>query len=115
MYCYRFPDRAAFLTICDTLGWMTQDEEGGSALAAYTSDRAVDEVGPIVTTPGVYDEEGVEITPPVMDNGHHVNLIGAHPAEFDDYLVLVGNPRRQFAGGIGPSADPYAVVEETEE
>lgn len=34
----------------------------------------IDELGPITKTPGVYDEEGKEITPPVIVDGHHVNL-----------------------------------------
>ena len=34
----------------------------------------IDELGPITKTPGVYDENGKEITPPVIVEGHHVNL-----------------------------------------
>lgn len=116
MYCYRFPDRATFLALCDTLGWLSEvtEESPEATLIAYTSDRAVDEVGSIETTPGTYDEEGNEITPPVFDTGHHVNLIGEHPAEFEPYLVLVNSPSRQFAGSGGPSADPNAPVEPAE-
>lgn len=35
----------------------------------------IDEIGPVVKEPGVYDEDGVEITPPVLTPGHHVNLV----------------------------------------
>jgi hypothetical protein len=35
---------------------------------------AVDEIGPIVLTPGTYDEQGNELTAPVMDTWHWVNL-----------------------------------------
>lgn len=31
-------------------------------------------IGPYVITPGTYDDEGVEITPPVLDNRFHVNF-----------------------------------------
>ena len=103
MYCYRFPDRSTFLGLCDTLNWLS--EEGD--LIAYTSNRAVDEVGPVETTPGTYDEEGNQLTAPVLDMSHHVNLRGEHPAEFDSYLVLVDSPSRHFCGCSGPSADPY--------
>lgn len=34
----------------------------------------VSEMGPVVITEGQYDEEGNEITAPVMDNRYHVNL-----------------------------------------
>ena len=47
MYCYRFPDRTTFLAICETIGWTAVSEEGEMQLAAYTSDRAVDELGPV--------------------------------------------------------------------
>ena len=34
----------------------------------------ITELGPLVLTPGTYDEEGNELTPPVMDNRHHANF-----------------------------------------
>ena len=34
----------------------------------------VTHIGPYVITPGTYDDEGVEITPPVLDNRFHVNF-----------------------------------------
>lgn len=112
MFCYRFPDRATFLSLCDTLGWLSvvTEQSPEASLIAYTHDRAVDEVGPVVTVPGTYDEDGSELTAPVVDSGHHVNLIGSHPVEFESYLVLVNSPYRQFAGHSGPSVDPNAPV-----
>ena len=116
MYCYRFPDRATFLGLCDTLGWLSEvtEESPEASLIAYTSDRAIDEVGPVQTTPGTYDEEGNELTAPVFDTCHHVNLQGEHPVEFDPYVVVVSTPHRQFAGSNGPSADPNAPAEPVE-
>lgn len=35
---------------------------------------ALDIIGPIVTTPGTYDEDGNEIIPPVIDDRFHANL-----------------------------------------
>ena len=113
MYCYRFPDRATFLALCDTLGWLSAvtEESPEATLIAYTQDRAVDEIGPVETVPGTYDEDGNELTAPVYDTNHHVNLRGAHPVEFDPYVVVVNSPSRQFAGSSGPSIDPNAPVE----
>lgn len=34
----------------------------------------ITEIGPLVLTPGTYDEEGHELTPPVMDNRYHANF-----------------------------------------
>lgn len=110
MYCYRFPDRAIFLALCDTLEWLSE-----GSLVAYAHNRAVDEVGPVEIVPGTYDEDGNELTAPVYDTSHHVNLQGTHPIEFDPYIVVVSSPLRQFAGRNGPSIDPNAPIEPVEE
>lgn len=34
----------------------------------------IDHIGPVVLTPGEYDEAGNEIVAPVMDTRHHVNV-----------------------------------------
>jgi hypothetical protein len=114
MYCYRFPDRATFLATCDAFGWLSEpsEESPEATLIAYTSDRAIDEIGSIVTTGGEYDEEtGKELVPPVTDEGHHINYRGVHPIEWDDYIVVPESPRRIFAGVSG-ALDPYAEPEE---
>jgi len=116
MYCYRFPDRATFITTCDTLGWLSEPSEQSpeATLIAYTSDRAIDEIGPVVTVDGVYDTEtGEELVPPVIDEGHHVNYQGVHPAEWDAYVVIPSSPSRIFAGG-GSALDPHAELEPIE-
>ena len=40
----------------------------------------VDVIGPVVITPGEYDEEGNELVAPIVDNRYHVNLRVAEPA-----------------------------------
>lgn len=76
-----------------------------------------DHIGSVITTAGVYDDEGVEITPPVVDSRHHVNLLCRSLAEAQAYQggehVLgchesggngvvfgspPGEPQRRFAG-----------------
>lgn len=39
-----------------------------------TADYALSIIGPVVTTPGTYDDEGEELTPPVVDARFHANL-----------------------------------------
>ena len=50
------------------------DETGAPCWIDYTHDYALDRIGPVVTTPGVYDEDGAEITPPVINPAYHANL-----------------------------------------
>ena len=44
----------------------------------------ISEIGPITKVPGVYDEDGNEVTPPVIVSGHHVNFRIAY--EMADFL-----------------------------
>lgn len=87
------PDRATFVNGMTTTRLPVQigtDEEGnpimgeGPTLATLADDGetliplpgvAIDEIGEIVKTPAVFDEEGNVITPPVFVVGHHVNLL----------------------------------------
>ena len=105
MYCYRFPDKDTFVAACGNLGWLSEPSEEApeAVVIAYTHDRAIDEVGPIETLPGTYDEDGVELTPPTFDTRHHVNFIGEAPLEWDQYLVDVNSPSRIFAGSGAPT------------
>ena len=102
MYCYRFPDRDTFITSCEALEWASE-----GLLDAYASDRAIDELGPVQTLPGTYDENGVELTPPTYDTRHHINFQGEPPEEWDEYLVVVNSPSRIWAGfeGAVPTDD----------
>lgn len=58
-------------TLASFLPWL-KNEEGGWLLAGDSF--AFDPIGAVVTAPGEYDEEGNEITPPVIDNRFHANL-----------------------------------------
>jgi hypothetical protein len=103
MYCYRFPDRDTFLSLALASGHATQVPDSPIELNAYTHAYAIDEIGPVVVTPGVYDNDGNEVTPPVMDNRHHLNFKGEAPESWDEHLVVVNSPCRIWAGG---TADP---------
>lgn len=48
------------------------NEDGEWITATHTF--AFDPIGAIETTPGVYDENNIEITAPVMDERFHANL-----------------------------------------
>ena len=98
MYCYAFPDRDTFVASCEALGWASE-----GVVLSYTHDRAIDEVGPVETLPGTYDEDGVELTAPTYNYSHHVNFMGEAPEEWDEYLIVVNSPSRIFAGNPGPA------------
>ncbi len=52
-------------------GFASLDKDGNLVPIA---DVAIDEIGPIMKSPPTYDEKGIEVTPAVMINGHHVNI-----------------------------------------
>ena len=63
---------------------------------------AIDEIGqdPVIE-PGVYDEEGIEIAPPVRASGYFVNVTGELPAAAEPFIVPYGSAGRRFATGSG--------------
>ena len=99
MYCYRFPNKATFDSLCEDAGWLS---EGVVITASH--DHAIDEIGPVETVPGTYDEGGNELTPPLYDTRHHVNFQGDPPEAWDEWLVVVNSASRIFFGG--PSQAP---------
>ena len=101
MYCYRFPDEQSWLAAAATEGLLVEGEESPTLLA-YTHTHAIDVVGTIIGTPGTYDENGDELTPPVPLPGWHINVQGIAPEAWDQFLTYVYQPRRIFAGQPGP-------------
>ena len=64
-------------------GMTTTALPDGSMLATLSEDGnliphagvIIDEIGPVVKTPAVLDEDGKIVTPAVIIEGHHVNLV----------------------------------------
>lgn len=85
------PTRELFVT-----GMTTTTFPDGSTLATLDVNGnliphagvIIDEIGPVVKTPAVLDEEGNEVTPAVIVEGHHVNLV----ATGDIAAMLVRGP-----------------------
>ena len=102
MYCYRFPDRDTFVAACGTLGWLSEPSEEApeAVVLAYTHDRAIDEVGPIETLPGTYDEEGVELTAPVLSDGYAIDVLwrdlDESPYGWKTYEVEPSEPKHKL-------------------
>lgn len=64
MIYFRADNEAAFVASWPTL-----------AANALPRNWDADHVGSVTTTPGTYDEDGNEVTPPVVDGRYHVNLL----------------------------------------
>ena len=51
-----------------------EDEDGNRFWITSGEGWALDVIGPVVLEPGAYDDEGAELTPPVIDTRFHANL-----------------------------------------
>lgn len=57
----------------------------------------IDEIGPVVKTRGTYDEQGNEITAPVIVSGHHVNMYAVGELAG----MLLADPMNALLGLLG--------------
>ena len=78
---YQFGSKGAATTKINALG---VDEDGNPTHA-----HAIVHLGNLVVTPAVYDEEGNEVTPPVMTSTYHVDVLwdGEANTDWDNQLV----------------------------
>jgi hypothetical protein len=78
---YQFGSKGAATTKINAL---PHDEEGNPAHS-----HAIVHLGNLVVTPAVYDEEGNEVTPPVMTSTYHIDVLwdGEPDASWDNQLV----------------------------
>lgn len=78
---YQFGSKAAATTKINELGL----DENGSP----THSHAVVRLGNIVVTEGTYDEDGNELTPPVLSNDYHVDVLwdGQPDADWDNQMI----------------------------
>ena len=88
---------------------LTVDQDG----SVYPAENVlIDEIGPIVITPAVYDEDGDIVTPAIIDESWHVNvrligdnfdIIGLASGDADTEWIdpaAVTTPDRIWAGGM---------------
>ena len=64
-------------TVVDEDGVETEEpvlDEDGNEIIRPAAGVNVSVIGPVVVVPATYDDDGNELTPPVMDNRYHVNL-----------------------------------------
>lgn len=73
----RAPNRDTFDAAARARGLYYQDDAGEWNLSSGVH---LDHLGPVMLTPGTYDADGNELTAPVFDKRHHVNMRIAPPA-----------------------------------
>lgn len=109
LYTLQFPDYATAQAAAQALGFWNEDTNALNTQGQSTRPDgtvfgwAIDEIGldPIIT-PGEYDEEGNEITPPTRLTGYFVNVTGELPEPALAYLAPggYGCAGRVFAGTV---------------
>lgn len=68
-------DRQTFEAAAVQMGLLVEEtDEGGNTFLRPASGVNLDHIGPVMLTPGEYDEEGNEIVAPTFDSRHHVNM-----------------------------------------
>lgn len=71
-----------------------ETEEG---LSYGSGIQAIVEIGKIVLEDGTYDEDGEELTAPVIAEGYHYDVMSEQEIVFKNEIV-VNNPKHTFAG-----------------
>ena len=72
----------------------TQTEEDG--LVFGQGIKAIVEIGLIVLTEQTFDEDDIELTPPIYADGYHFDIMSEHEIEFTNAIVP-NNPKHTFA------------------
>ena len=109
LYTLRFTDYNEARAAATALGFWDEEEDLLKTSGQSQDENgtwfgwAIDDIGqdPIVEA-GEYDEEGVEITPPVRAVGYYVNVAGKPPEPALAYLAPggYGSAGRLFAGTV---------------
>lgn len=60
--------------------------------------QAVVEIGTIILTYPTFDEEGNELTPVILADGYHYDVMSSKIYDFGSNLVMPKNPKHAFAG-----------------
>lgn len=71
-----------------------ETEEG---LSYGSGIQAIVEIGSIVLENGTYDEDGEELTAPIIAEGYHYDVMSEQEIVFKNEIV-VNNPKHTFAG-----------------
>lgn len=81
-------------------------------VAPFIPNIITDEIGPIVITPAIFDDNGEIITSAVIDNAHHINVRVINPIimSTDEEPVEIDVCATMAAGGPGVEWIDPAIV-----
>lgn len=60
--------------------------------------QSIVEIGVIMLEQPTFDEEGNELTPPILADGYHYDVMSTEMYDFGTNLVKPKNPKHAFAG-----------------
>ncbi|MGY8868361.1 MAG: hypothetical protein ACKVJK_22375 [Methylophagaceae bacterium] len=92
------------------------DEEGVTSMQYINGTKGVVYIGKVVKTPGTYDPDGKEITPPIYYPGVAYDIMSTDDLDFGDNEVYPGDlAAHQFYGfARGAEVPPVLSIEEKE-
>lgn len=102
MIFLKFPDEKTFNEKAAESGLTYENQDGIVTILSATNDITMDIIGNI-TIPGKYEidletSELVELEPPVVIEGYHINIVGVVPESFLPYMIpSPKTPHRVFA------------------
>lgn len=82
---YAFGSKGAATTKINALG--TETNEAGDVVPTHS--HSIVHLGNLIVQEGTYDEEGNELTPPVMSDTYHIDVLwdGEPNADWDNQMV----------------------------
>ncbi len=93
--------------------WVEVTEEGVTSMQYINGTKAVVNIGKVVKTPGTYDPDGKEITPPVYYPGWAYDIMSTDDLDFGSNEVYPGDDSaHQFYGFPRNAEVPPPPVEE---
>jgi hypothetical protein len=99
IYKLTYTDKEQALADLKAKGILVEVEFNGEKHEAYGSGvQAVVEIGLIMLTPPVMDEDMNIITPAVYADGYHYDVMSTEVYDFGANLVEPKNPKHAFAG-----------------
>ena len=88
--------------------WEEVTEEGVTTMNYLGGTQAVVNVGKVVETPAVVDDEGNIITPPVYYPGWAYDVMNTQSVDFGSNLVLPGDNAAHSFLGLPRNTDSYS-------
>ena len=94
--------------------WQEVTEEGVTSMQCINGTKAVVYIGKVVKTPGTYDPDGKEITPPIYYDGVAYDIMSTDDLDFGSNEVYPGDASAHQFYGFPRNAEVQPPIEEEE-